>query len=93
MPVDEDLMYDLRIHVVPQFEEVTRVLSIEDLEQFARTLIATGEKYNHDALTGYGRSLYSLTLGHQIDQIIRILPRFGEYLKKIKLTSPPGPLS
>ena len=85
IPVNEDLMFDLRMNVVPQFEEVTRVLSIEDLEHFARTLITTGEKYNHMALTGYGRSLQSLTLGHQIDQIIRILPRFGEYLKKIKL--------
>jgi len=85
IPADEDLMFDLRMNVLPQFEEVTRVLSIEDLESFARTLITTGEKYNHLPLTGYGRSLQSLTQGHQIDQIIKILPRFGEYLKRIKL--------
>jgi len=59
------------------------VLSIEELENFSRTLIDTGEKYHHVTLTGYGKSLKTLTRGHQIDQIIRILPRFREYLKKV----------
>ena len=81
--VDEAFIYDLRNTVVPQYEEVSRVLSIEELQQFSKTLIHTGEKYNNLALAGYGKSLQSLTLGHQIDQIIRILPRFREYLKKI----------
>jgi len=81
-PVNEALINDLKTTVMPQFEEVTRVLSIEELENFSRTLIDTGEKYHHVTLTGYGKSLKTLTRGHQIDQIIRILPRFREYLKK-----------
>jgi anti-sigma regulatory factor (Ser/Thr protein kinase) len=83
LPVNEALLNDLKTHIVPQFEEVTKVLSIEELENFSQTLINTGEKYNHITLAGYGKSLHTLTSGHQIDQIIRILPRFREYLKKV----------
>ena len=74
---------DFRNNIVPLFEEVSKVLSLENLVKFSKSLTSAGEKYNHAALTGYGKSLYSLTLGHQIDQIIRILPRFRDYLKKI----------
>jgi hypothetical protein len=83
--LNDSFIHDLRNNVIPQYEEVSRVLSIEELQQFSKTLIVTGEKYNNLALTGYGRSLQSLTLAHQIDQIIRILPRFREYLKKIEV--------
>jgi len=83
VPVDEELIYDLKTNVVPQFEEVTKVLSIDELDNFSDTLIHTGEKYHNKQLAGYGKSLKTLTHGHQIDQIIRILPRFREYLKKV----------
>jgi signal transduction histidine kinase len=82
-PIDEALINDLKNNVVPRFEEVTRVLSIDELENFSSTLIHTGEKYHNSQLTGYGKSIKKLTRGHQIDQIIRILPRFREYLKKV----------
>ncbi|HEX2394290.1 MAG TPA: tetratricopeptide repeat-containing sensor histidine kinase [Bacteroidales bacterium] len=82
-PVDEELINALKTNVVPQFEEVSKVLSIDELENFSSTLINTGEKYHNVQLTGYGKSLKTLTHRHQIDQIIRILPRFREYLKKV----------
>lgn len=82
-PVNEELIRALKLNVIPRFEEVSRVLSIDELENFSSTLIHTGEKYHNMALAGYGRSLKKLTHGHQIDQIIRILPRFREYLKKV----------
>jgi signal transduction histidine kinase len=78
------LKKELETEIVPEFQEVSRVLSIEDLERFSRKLIATGEKHHHTALAAYGRSLHSLTLGHQVDIILRILPKFGEYLKKVR---------
>jgi K+-sensing histidine kinase KdpD len=83
IPVSQALLSDLRDKILPQFEEITKVLSIEELEHFSKMLISTGEKYNHTPLAGYGKSLQSLTRGHQIDQIIRILPKFKEYLKKV----------
>lgn len=84
-PVDEELINALKTKVAPQFEEISKVLSIDELENFSSTLINTGEKYHNVQLTGYGKSLRSLTHRHQIDQIIRILPRFREYLKKVNV--------
>jgi hypothetical protein len=59
------------------------VLSIENLETFSKTLTIIGEKYHLDELTEYGKSLGTLTQGHQIDQIIRMLPRFREYINNM----------
>lgn len=81
--VSEALLNDFNQFVIPRFGEVTRVLSIENLEQFAWAVTTTGEKFSLDSLTNFGKTLASLTRGHQIDQIIRMLPRFKEYLDKI----------
>ncbi|MFO7370366.1 MAG: tetratricopeptide repeat-containing sensor histidine kinase [Bacteroidales bacterium] len=81
-PASEEVSKALSTRVIPQFDEVTRVLSIENLERFSKTLITTGEQFNLPELAGFGKSLASLTLGHQIDQIIKMLPRFREYLDK-----------
>jgi hypothetical protein len=82
IPADEEVLNAFSNRVVPQFDEVSKVLSIENLERFSKTLINTGEKYNLPALADFGKSLATLTLGHQIDQIIKMLPRFREYLDK-----------
>lgn len=79
-PVSEEARTELRTLVMPLFEEVSRVLSIENLEAFSRSVTVTGEKFNLEQLARYGRSLGTLTRAHQIDQIIRLLPRFREYL-------------
>jgi len=81
--LNEEAQTAFKKFVVPPFEEVSRVLSIENLERFSKILTNTGEKFNLVALTNFGKSLATLTLGHQIDQIIKILPRFSEYLDKI----------
>jgi signal transduction histidine kinase len=79
-PVSEEAIAELRTVVMPLFEEVSRVLSIENLEVFSRSVTTTGEKFHLEQLAFYGRSLGTLTRAHQIDQIIRMLPRFREYL-------------
>jgi signal transduction histidine kinase len=80
VPASSAALADFRTVIIPRFEEVSRVLSIENLEVFAKSLITTGEKYGLVQLADYGRSLSSLTRAHQIDQIIRMLPRFREYV-------------
>jgi|WetSurMetagenome_2_1015567.scaffolds.fasta_scaffold12210_2 signal transduction histidine kinase len=82
LPVNAGLSLELKTQVVPLYEEVSRVLSIKDLEQLSRIIIATGEKHHYLPLVDYGKSLQSLTIGHQIDQIIKMVPPFGEFLKK-----------
>jgi signal transduction histidine kinase len=67
----------------PGFEEVSRVLSIENLEAFSAAVTAKGEELAIASLTNYGRMLKRLTQAHQIDQIIKVLPVFGKYLENL----------
>jgi hypothetical protein len=83
IPVSEEALTDLKSVIKPQFEEVSKVLSIENLEVFSRSVTRTGEKYGLVQLANYGKSLNTLTRAHQIDQIIRMLPRFRDYLSGI----------
>jgi signal transduction histidine kinase len=80
--LSEEAIADFNISIVPQFHEVSRVLSIDDLELFSKTLIDTGEKYDIVQLIHFGRSLSDLINAHQIDRIIHILPKFGEFIAK-----------
>jgi signal transduction histidine kinase len=75
----EEILQDL----VPPFDEVSRVLSIENLERFARLVTETGERLGIIPLVNYGKSLAGLTQGHQIDQIIKMLPGFRQYMDSL----------
>jgi len=66
------------------FEEVSRVLSIENLELFSKAVTETGERLEMDTMVNYGRLLSKLTRSHQIDQIIKILPAFRKYLDNLR---------
>lgn len=85
IPASEEALSDFRMIIQPRFEEVSRVLSIENLEHFSKAVITAGEKYGHIQLTSYGKTLSKLTRAHQIDQIIRMLPRFMEYLNRLNI--------
>jgi signal transduction histidine kinase len=69
--------------LTPGYEEVSRVLSIENLETFSGTVMSVGEEYDIAPLADYGRMLQKLTHEHQIDQIIKVLPGFRKYLDSI----------
>jgi signal transduction histidine kinase len=69
--------------LTPGFDEVTRVLSIENLEIFSKSVTDVGEEYDIAPLADYGRMLQRLTHAHQIDQIIKVLPGFRKYLDNI----------
>jgi signal transduction histidine kinase len=69
--------------LTPGFDEVSRVLSIENLESFSRTVTNVGVEYDIAPLADYGRMLQRLTQAHQIDQIIKVLPGFKKYLDNI----------
>ena len=69
--------------LTPEFDEVSRVLSIENLESFSKSVTAVGEEYDIAPLANYGRMIQRLTHAHQIDQIIKVLPGFRKYLDNI----------
>jgi signal transduction histidine kinase len=83
--VPADAVPEILMSLTPQFEEVSRVLSIENLEMFSKTLYETGEKLGIAPLVNYGRLLIRLTRSHQIDQIIKILPGFRKYLENLTM--------
>lgn len=80
-PISPGLRETMDLDIIPSYRQLTRILSIEDLQRFSKKLITAGEKYNHTALEAYGHSLQTLTQGHQVDIIIRILPMFGKFLE------------
>jgi signal transduction histidine kinase len=82
--IPKEIAATILIDLTPQYDEVSRVLSIENLELFSKLVIESGDKYGITALSNFGKSLANLTHAHQIDQIIRILPRFREYLDKLE---------
>jgi signal transduction histidine kinase len=81
--VPADAVREILMYLSPLFDEVSRVLSIENLELFSKTVVETGEKLDIGPLVSYGRMLTRLTRSHQIDQIIKILPGFRKYLDNL----------
>jgi signal transduction histidine kinase len=79
-----DALADMQVTVVPKFREVSSVLSLDNIGDFAGAVFETGEKYSNAGLTGYGALLKDLLRSHQIDQIIKILPCFREFLDKVE---------
>jgi signal transduction histidine kinase len=82
--VTPDAAPEILMILSPLFEEVSRVLSIENLELFSKTVTETGERLEMDTLLNYGKLLSRLTRSHQIDQIIKILPGFRKYLDNLR---------
>jgi signal transduction histidine kinase len=74
---------EILVGLSPLYEEVTRVLSIENLDLFSRAVTESGEKFGISPLVNYGKHLSRLTRSHQIDQIIKILPGFRKYLDNL----------
>jgi len=86
MPQSEAIS-DIRLNIAPRFTEVSKVLSIENLDLFARSVTETGEKHGIQLLTDFGSAVNNLISMHQIDQIIKLLPRFKEYLDILETKS------
>lgn len=84
-PLDPDLKTDIRQKILPLFEEVNIALTLENIEKLADELKTAGEKHRHQALADFGTTLKEMVNGHQIDQIIAILPSLGTFLKNNEL--------
>jgi len=66
-----------------EYSEVSKILSIENLNELVNTIITTAEAYNIDSMKQFGISLKQKVQSHQIDQIIKILPEFEQFLQKL----------
>jgi hypothetical protein len=62
--------------LLPKYEEVRSVLSLDHLSDFAREVENAGQTYNLTAFVQFGRHLTLLIQSHQIDKILLVLPEF-----------------
>jgi hypothetical protein len=76
---------DILLHVAPKFQEVTEVLSLENIGYFADSVSKAGEKHHIDPLVRYGSTLRELLKMHRIDQILKLLPQFKAYLTELEI--------
>jgi signal transduction histidine kinase len=83
LPLSAEALTTILGEVKPRFDDVSKVLSIENLEAFSASLIQAARKHDIANLLHYGKTLESLTRKHQIDQIMLALPVFREYLEMI----------
>jgi signal transduction histidine kinase len=67
--------------LLPTYNEVRSVLSLENLSDFAREVEDTGHKYNITSFIHYGHHLSALIQTHQVDKILRILPEFKKMVE------------
>lgn len=74
---------DLSERIVPAFNAVSKILSLDNLDHFARVIQETGERHHQPAFVNFGMALAKLIRMHQIDQIIKILPRFKDFLNNL----------
>ncbi|MBN2480862.1 MAG: tetratricopeptide repeat protein [Bacteroidales bacterium] len=82
-----EVIPDILSSVTPVFTEVSKVLSMDNLELFSETVTATGNKHGIESLIQYGSAVTRLIRMHQIDQIIKLLPRFKDYLEILETKS------
>jgi len=62
--------------LIPSYNEVRSILSIERLTKFAHDVETAGTKYNVMSFVSFSRHLSTLLHAHQIDKILRFLPEF-----------------
>ncbi len=70
--------------LLPKYNEVRSVMSLENINDFATEIQHTGEKYNIPSFIHYGDHLSSLTQTHQIDKILKLLPEFKKMLETLE---------
>jgi signal transduction histidine kinase len=62
--------------ILPKYEEVRTVLSLDHLSDFAQEVESTGQTYKLTSFVDFGRHLALLIRTHKVDRILRMLPEF-----------------
>ena len=72
------------LSLLPKYDEVSSVLSLDHLSDFAHEVESTGQMYGLTSFVQYGRHLTLLIQTHQVDKILRVLPEFKKMTDRIK---------
>jgi hypothetical protein len=81
--VPPDTVNEIMMNLAPLYKEVSEVLSIDTLEDFAGKVVNIGGEKNQPALSDYGLLLQRFIKSHQIDLIIKVMPAFKTYLDNL----------
>ncbi len=74
----EELKEEIINQLIPKYNKVRKILSVEDLREFATHIIETGKKNKVPAFEKYGTDLLSLIKALQFDKILQHLPTFND---------------
>jgi signal transduction histidine kinase len=72
------------ISLLPKYEEVSSVLSMDRLSDFAHEVESTGQMYNLTSFVRFGQHLALLLQTHQVDKVLRVLPEFKKMTDMLK---------
>jgi signal transduction histidine kinase len=70
--------------LLPDYEEVSSVISLDRISDFAHEVENTGQTYNLTSFVSFGRHLDLLLQTHQVDKILRVLPEFKKMTDMLK---------
>lgn len=68
----------LRRELIPKHNHVSKVLSVEELREFASLIISVADEYQVSPLKEYGQKLLKQSETLQFDEIFKTLPEFSE---------------
>jgi len=66
------------------WNNVKQLMSNDDIEEFAKTISAVGEKYDSPEFIDYGNDLYSLAVAYKFDKMTKLFYYFPELIKSAK---------
>ncbi|HJX71413.1 MAG TPA: ATP-binding protein, partial [Bacteroidales bacterium] len=68
----------LRKELIPKHSHVSKVLSVEELKEFASLVVSLADEYQIKPLKEYGQKLLKQSESLQFDEILKTLPEFSE---------------
>ncbi len=74
----KNLTEKLRRDLLPKHSHVSKVLSVEELKEFAALIISLADEYQIKPLKEYGQKLLDESESLQFDKILKTLPEFPE---------------
>lgn len=79
----EKLVEEINNTLLPVYNHVSKVMSVEELKDFSNSIVALGDNYKIDPLKEYGLKLLNYSDTFQFDKILKVLPEFAEIVKII----------
>ncbi|NBC84267.1 MAG: tetratricopeptide repeat protein [Bacteroidetes bacterium] len=74
----DELKQQIINHLLPRYQKIQKILSVDDLIHFSELIIQLGQQYHIRPLEDYGQELWKLTKELKFDKILTLLPQFDK---------------